>query len=122
MRAASGSEWTLGTSQPIVDEFSDECRDLRVRRDAADNIASHLSSSVNGLWLRARLVAERKNQLADDPQLRGGRAHLLAQLVEFLERANFRSRKPNAANHGGEYANLTSAYPASKLVVSTKRL
>ena len=39
---------------------------------------------------------------------RGGQAHLLAQLIPRTVKSG--SRRPRAANHGGEYANLTSAY------------
>ena len=82
--------------------LSDGCGDLRVRRDAADSVASSLSSRLNGPWLRARLVAERKNQLANDPQLRGGRAHLLAQLANgFITGVRFSKGVNNTGTHVG---------------------
>jgi hypothetical protein len=58
--------------------FSDGCGDLRVRRDAADNFAPSLSSPR---------ATRRKNPLADEPSFAVS-AHLLAQLVEFLELSN----------------------------------
>jgi len=103
--------------------LTDCCGDLRVRRDAADSVASSLSSRLNSLWLRARLVAERKNQLANDPQLSGGRAHLLAQLANgFITGVRFSKGVNNTGTHMGNLWSSSGTLLARATFTGEKRL